>query len=81
MARAAALAEAEGAEAGLAALDAVPADAAAGYQPFWALRAHLLGRLGRVDEAAPAYARAIELAADRAVRGFLAEKEKALWPG
>ncbi|MFI5374474.1 MAG: RNA polymerase sigma factor [Candidatus Rokuibacteriota bacterium] len=81
VARAAALAEAEGPERGLAALDAVLADATADYQPFWALRAHLLGRLGRGDEAASAYARAIELAADRAVRAFLAEKEKALWPG
>jgi RNA polymerase sigma-70 factor (ECF subfamily) len=79
VARAAALGEAEGAERGLAALDAVPADAIAGYQPFWALRAHLLGRLDRADDAARAYARAIELSEDRAVRAFLVEKAKALW--
>ena len=80
VARAAALAEAEGADRGLAALNAMPADAIAGYQPFWALQAHLLGRLARTEEAARAYARAIELASDRAVRAFLAEKERALWP-
>ena len=80
VAHAAALAEVEGAARGLAALDAVPADATAAYQPFWALRAHLLGRLRRVDEAAAAYARAIDLSEDRAVRDFLVEKEKALWP-
>jgi RNA polymerase sigma-70 factor (ECF subfamily) len=80
VARAAALAEAEGPERGLAALDAVPADAIVGYQPFWALRAHLLRRLGRGDDAARAYARAIALASDRAVRAFLVEQEQALWP-
>ena len=81
VAHAAALAEAEGAERGLAALDAVPADATAGYQPLWALRAHLLGRLRRVDEAAAAYARAIGLAEDPAVRAFLVEKSETLSRG
>jgi len=81
VAHAAALAEAEGAERGLAALDAVPVDATAGYQPFWALRAHLLGRLRRVDEAAAAYARAIGLAEDPAVRTFLVEKSETLSRG
>jgi RNA polymerase sigma-70 factor (ECF subfamily) len=78
VAHAAALAEAEGAERGLAALEALPPDATAGYQPFWALRAHLLRRVQRVDEAAVAYARAIELAEDPAVRAFLVEKSQAL---
>lgn len=78
VAHAAALAEAEGAARGLAALEAVRADTTAGYQPFWALRAHLLGRLRRVDEAIAAYARAIDLTEDRAVRAFLVEKSRAL---
>lgn len=81
VARAAALAETGGTEAGLAALVAVPAADVAGYQPFWALRGHLLGRLHRVDEAAPAYARAIALSEDPAVRGFLEEKARVLRVG
>lgn len=81
VARAAALAERGGAEVGLAALVAVPAADVAGYQPFWALRAHLLGRLRRVDEAAQAYRRAIALSEDSAVRSFLEEKERVLRTG
>ncbi len=45
--RAAALGDHAGAAAGLAALDELPADAVAEYQPAWALRAHLLARPGR----------------------------------
>jgi len=41
------------------------------YQPYWALRAHLLARQGRAAEAAQAYARAIGLSEDPAVREFL----------
>jgi RNA polymerase sigma-70 factor (ECF subfamily) len=77
--RAAALAEARGAGAALAALDALPPAAIAGYQPYWALRAHLLAVLDRPDEAAQAYTRAIDLSADEAARAFLAAKEGALW--
>jgi predicted RNA polymerase sigma factor len=72
--QAAALAEARGAEAGLAALDAIPVAAIARYQPYWALRAHLLGALGRAGDTAEAYARAIDLAEDPAARRFLAAK-------
>jgi predicted RNA polymerase sigma factor len=81
VARAAALAETCGAEAGVAALAAMPASTVAGYQPFWALRAHLLGSLRRATEAAPAYARAIALSDDPAVRSFLEEKERLLRTG
>ena len=42
---AAAIAEANGPEAGLAVLDAIELDAVSGYQPYWAVRAHLLQRL------------------------------------
>jgi RNA polymerase sigma-70 factor (ECF subfamily) len=69
---AAALAEARGPEAGLAALEAIPPDAVSAYQPFWALNAHLFKRLGRSGEAAKAYARAVGLSEDPAVRHFLA---------
>ena len=67
--RAAALAELHGPAAGLAALGEV---AAPGYQPFWALQATLLRRLGRDGEAEEATARAIALASDPAIRAFLA---------
>jgi RNA polymerase sigma-70 factor (ECF subfamily) len=73
--RAAAVAEAAGAEAGLALLDDVPADLVAAYQPAWALRAHLLSRLGRPDEARAARVRAAGLSEDPAVRAFLLEGE------
>ena len=72
VASAAALAEARGADLGLRALDAIPAGAVESYQPYWALRAHLLARLGRVGPAREAYARAIGLSEDAAVRDFLA---------
>ena len=68
---AAALAEVRGTEAGLGALDAIPNESIATYQPYWALKAHLLKRLGRDAEAAQAFERAIGLSEDRAVREFL----------
>jgi predicted RNA polymerase sigma factor len=71
---AAAVAEANGPEAGLAVLDAMNQDAVAGYQPYWAVRAHLLRRFGKSHEAADAYDRAIGLAEDPAVREFLLHK-------
>jgi predicted RNA polymerase sigma factor len=71
---AAALAEAKGAEAGLAVLDAIDQDAICDYQPFWAVRAHLLQLLGKDHEAQHAYDRAIGLAEDPAVRDFLLQK-------
>ena len=69
--RAVALAEAEGANAGLAALDLLDDARLAQYQPFWAARAELLARLERSAEAAQAYERAIGLEADPAVRRYL----------
>src|SRR5262249_38280936 len=71
---AAALAEATGPEQGLAVLDAIDQDAVSAYQPYWAVRAHLLQRLGRTPEASDAYDRAIGLAEDPAVRAFLLQK-------
>lgn len=69
--RAAAVAEARDAAAGLALLDAVPVGARETHQPYWAVRAHLLRRLGRSAEAANAFAAAIRLTEDPAVRRFL----------
>ena len=71
---AAALAEASGAERGLAALDAIDQDAVSAYQPYWAVRAHLLQLLGKGPEAQHAYDQAIGLAEDPAVREFLLKK-------
>jgi predicted RNA polymerase sigma factor len=68
---AAASAEANGPEAGLAALNAIDPDRAAKYQPYWAVRAHILRRLGRTAEASKAYDLAIGLAEDPAVIAFL----------
>ncbi len=71
---AAALAEANGPESGLAVLDGIESDAVASYQPYWAVRAHLLQRLGKTSEALDAYDRAIGLTEDPAVREFLLKK-------
>ena len=71
---AAAVAELKGPEAGLVILESIDPQAVSHYQPYWAVRAHLLQRLGKTREAADAYDRAIGLAEDRAVREFLIQK-------
>ena len=71
---AAAVAEANGPHAGLAVLDGIDPDDVSAYQPYWAVRAHLLQRLGKMSEAADAFDRAIGLAEDPAVRRFLLQK-------
>ena len=71
---AAVVAEVEGPAAGLAALDAVLEDAGQRgrrFQPARATRAHLLGRLGRSEEAVAAYDGAIDLTHDAAERRYL----------
>ncbi|MFZ0961304.1 MAG: hypothetical protein WAO35_10400 [Terriglobia bacterium] len=71
---AAAVGEAIGPEAGLAVLDGIDLDTHSNYQPYWAVRAHLLQRLGKTSEAGDAFDRAIGLAEDPAVRQFLLER-------
>jgi predicted RNA polymerase sigma factor len=71
---AAAVGEANGPEAGLAVLDGIDPDAVSGYQSYWAVRAHLLQRLGKAPEAVDAFDRAIGLAEDPAVRQFLLQR-------
>jgi predicted RNA polymerase sigma factor len=71
---AAAIAEAIGPEQGLAVLDGIELEAVSGYQPYWAVRAHLLQLLGRRPEAKSAYDQAIGLALDPAVKEFLSQK-------
>jgi RNA polymerase sigma-70 factor (ECF subfamily) len=70
--RAVALGMRDGAEAGLAAVDAVlAAGGLGGYHLAHAARADLLRRLGRVDAARAAYRRALELTRQPAERRFL----------
>lgn len=71
---AAAVAEAKGAEAGLTVLNGIDPDDISAYQPYWAVRAHLLQRLGKTPEAMDAFDRAIGLTEDPAVRQFLLQK-------
>jgi RNA polymerase sigma-70 factor (ECF subfamily) len=69
--RAAAIATAEGPGPGLAATDAIPSELVVTYQPWWALRAHLLEQLGRTADARDARHRAAGMTQDAAVRAFL----------
>ena len=69
--RAAAVGEARGPEAGWQMLDAIPSETVKSYQPYWAVAAHLLKRMGRSSDAEAAYSRAIGLCEDPAMRAFL----------
>jgi predicted RNA polymerase sigma factor len=71
--RAAAIAEAKGSEHGLALLSALPTEAVKTYQPYWALKAHLLKHAGLHADAQHAYTRAIGLTEDPAIREFLTQ--------
>ena len=68
--RAVAIAMADGPERGLALLAPLE-DELDAYQHFHSARADLLRRLGRVDEAAEAYRRALDLATNPTERAFL----------
>jgi RNA polymerase sigma-70 factor, ECF subfamily len=77
--RALVLAETEGPEAGLAALDALSDDKRLdSYQPYWAARASLCARTGLREAACHAYRLAIGLESDPAVRDYLLKKCQAL---
>lgn len=69
--RAAAVAEARGADKGLELLENIPTESVKNYQPFWALTAHLSKRMKRYEEASAAYSRAIGLCVDPFIREFL----------
>ena len=71
VARAAALMHAAGSEPTLAALDGMPEALVSGYQPWWALRAEVLRRLGRSGESRTAYVRAAGMTEDPGVRRWL----------
>ena len=72
--RAAAVAEAYGAERGMALLEVIPFAEAANYQPYWALAGHLYKQMHRLEDARSAYSRAIGLNTDPAVRQFLSRQ-------
>lgn len=79
--RAVALAEVAGATAGLGAFEQFAGDSRLiAYQPYWAARAALLARTGAAEAAAEAYATAIALEEDEAVRRFLENARRALFP-
>src|SRR5262249_44642101 len=79
--RVVALSETRGPAAGLVALDEIAEDPRmAAYQPYWAARADLLGRLGRRASAGAAYAQAILLEPDTAVRRFLEQRRTSIRP-
>jgi RNA polymerase sigma-70 factor, ECF subfamily len=69
--RAAMLADSGDPAAALVALDALPTERVATYQPYWAARAHCLKVLGHTRGHEEALVRAIDLTADEGIRAFL----------
>ena len=69
--RAIAVAELDGPAAGLAALSSLDTTPLDDYQPYFAARADLLARAGRVDAARAAYNRALDLTVNPTERAFL----------
>jgi RNA polymerase sigma-70 factor (ECF subfamily) len=77
--RAVARAETEGPATALADLAPLAADKRmAGYQPYWAARAHLCTLAGKRDDAREALTVAIGLSTDEAVRQYLRERLRTL---
>ncbi len=76
--RAAAAGQACGPADGLALLDVMAADVPPAWQPYWAVRANLLARTGRLEEARDAYDRAIGLSSEPGERAFLQRRRAAL---
>jgi RNA polymerase sigma-70 factor, ECF subfamily len=75
--RAVAIAQAGEPAAGFAALEQIPSDPTADYQPYWAARGHLLRILNRNDEAVEAFNRAASLTDDPALREYLFKRATA----
>jgi RNA polymerase sigma-70 factor (ECF subfamily) len=74
VARAAALAEVQGPARGLELLAEIDRERVVTYQPYWAVRAHLLKSMNRYPEAVDAFDRALGLVEDTAVRRQLLER-------
>lgn len=75
--QAAVIARSQNAAMGLKALDAIDKRDIAAYQPYWAVRAHLLAEQGETALATEAYMTAIGLSHSPAVRRFLSERQTA----
>jgi RNA polymerase sigma-70 factor, ECF subfamily len=69
--RAVAIAQAGDPAAGFGALEQIPIDRTADYQPYWAARGHLLRLLCHKDEAVEAFNRAASLTDDPTLREYL----------
>lgn len=78
IARAAVLGEVQGPQAGLAALDALPAARLDAHLPYWATRGHLLANAGKREAAQAALSRAGDLANDPALADWLRARAGAL---
>jgi len=78
--RAVAVAELDGPDAGLRALDLIDVDRLTDYQPYHATRADLLVRAGRSQDALDAYDRALELTTNRTEAGFLRSQRDRIDP-
>jgi len=63
---------------GLNLLDALDTNDVGSHQPWWAARAELLARGGRIDEARQAYGRALALTAEPALRRWFEQKLESL---
>ena len=72
--RTVALAQAGDPAAGLAALEEIPIERIANYQPYWAARGHLLQLLKREVEADEAFRRAAALTDDPVLREYLSQR-------
>ena len=73
--QAAVLAEAQSPESALAALEKIPTNLRRDYQPWWAVRAHVLMLLKDTNAAVEAFDRAIGLSDDPSTRKYLAAKK------
>jgi predicted RNA polymerase sigma factor len=76
--QAAAIAQVKGIDVGLAMLEALSTETTKNYQPYWALKAHLLKQTGCELAAQQAYSRAIGLTEDAAIREFLLQQSLSL---
>lgn len=75
---AAARAHVDGPDAGIAELDRIQDPLIDRFQPAWATRAQLLAQIGRSQDAARAYQRAISLTTEPAIRRFLQDRLRTL---
>jgi len=78
VARAQVLAERHGVQAGLEALAVLDPKQIAGFQPYWAAKAHFLTRQGAQQAAGLAYAKAISLTTELPVRRYLEQRASML---